>query len=68
MHLPAFLMFRPAVRALCAAAAFASLAPLGALAADLSVSVADGPATEATLYIALYNDAAGYADSKAVAS
>ncbi|RQO59433.1 hypothetical protein DBV14_07480 [Variovorax sp. KBW07] len=70
MHLPALLLFRPAARARCAiaAAAFASLAPLGALAADLSVSVADGPATEATLYIALYNDAAGYAESKAFAS
>lgn len=66
MHLlPAFLLSRPAVRALCAAAV---LAPLGALAADLSLSVADGPAAEATLYVALYNDAAGYADSKAVAS
>lgn len=39
------LPLRPAVRALCAAAI---LAPLGALAADLSLSVADGPAADAT--------------------
>jgi len=56
---------RPGVRALCAAAL---LSPLTALAADLSLSVADGPAAEATLYVALYNDAASYADSKALAS
>ncbi|MGJ7610264.1 MULTISPECIES: DUF2141 domain-containing protein [unclassified Variovorax] len=67
MHLPA-LLSRPAVRALCTAAALVPLAPLGALAADLSLSVADGPAAEATVYVALYNDAAGYAASKAVAS
>lgn len=64
MQLPA-LLSRPVVRALCTAVA---LAPFGALAADLSLSVADGPTAEATLYVALYNDAAGYADSKAVAS
>ncbi len=64
MHLPA-LLSRPAARALLTAAA---LAPLGALAADLSLNVADGPAAGATLYVALYNDAAGYAESKAVAS
>jgi uncharacterized protein (DUF2141 family) len=64
MQLPA-LLSRPVVRALCTAAA---LAPFGALAADLSLSVADGPAAEATLYVALYNDATSYADSKAVAS
>jgi uncharacterized protein (DUF2141 family) len=63
MQLPA-LLSRPVVRALCTAVA---LAPFGALAADLSLSVADGPTAEATLYVALYNDAAGYADSKAVA-
>ncbi|MGJ3701297.1 DUF2141 domain-containing protein [Variovorax sp. AFSI2.2] len=56
---------RPDARALCAAAL---LSPLAALAADLSLNVADGPAAEATLYVALYNDAASYADSKAVAS
>ena len=64
MQLPA-LLSRPVVRALCTAVA---LAPFGALAADLSLSVADGPTAEATLYVALYNDAAGYADNKAVAS
>lgn len=64
MQLPA-LLSRPIVRALCAAAI---LAPAGALAADLSLSVADGPAAGATLYVALYSDAAGYADSKPVAS
>lgn len=64
MH-PSFLRFRPAVRALCAAAI---LAPLGALAADLSLSVADGPAADATLYVAVYGDAASYTDGKPVAS
>lgn len=59
------LLSRPFVRVLCGAAI---LAPAGALAADLSLSVADGPAADATLYVALYNDAAGYADSKPVAS
>ena len=59
------LLPRPGLRALCAAAL---LSPLAALAADLNVNVADGPAAEATLYVALYNDAASYADSKAVAS
>ena len=56
---------RTGARALCAAAL---LSPLAALAADLSLNVADGPAAEATLYVALYSDAAGYADGKAVAS
>ena len=60
-----FLLPRAGARALCAAAL---LSPLAALAADLSLSVADGPAAEATLYVALYNDAASYADGKAVAS
>ncbi|AVQ85291.1 MULTISPECIES: DUF2141 domain-containing protein [unclassified Variovorax] len=64
MQLPA-LLSRPIVRALCAAAI---LVPAGALAADLSLGVADGPAADATLYVALYSDAAGYADSKPVAS
>ena len=64
MQLPA-LLSRPVVRALCTAVA---LAPFGALAADLSLSVADGPTAEATLYVALYNDAASYAESKALAS
>ncbi|MDQ0033279.1 uncharacterized protein (DUF2141 family) [Variovorax boronicumulans] len=57
MHLFA-LPSRPAVRAMCAAAL---LAPLGALAADLRLSVADGPAVDATLYVALYDSAAGFA-------
>ena len=60
-----FLLPRPGARALCAAAL---ISPLATLAADLSLNVADGPAAEATLYVALYNDAASYADSKAVAS
>jgi uncharacterized protein (DUF2141 family) len=64
MHLSASLP-RPAVRALCAAAL---LAPLGALAADLSLSVADGPAADATLYVALYDSAAGFSGSQSLAS
>jgi len=60
-----FLLPRAGARALCAAAL---LSPLAALAADLSLSVADGPAAEATLYVALYNDAASYADGKPLAS
>lgn len=64
MQAPASLS-RPAARALCAAAL---LAPLGALAADLSLSVADGPATDATLYVALYDSAAGFAGSQSLAS
>jgi uncharacterized protein (DUF2141 family) len=64
MHLSAFLP-RPAVRALCAAAL---LVPLGALAADLSLSIADGPAADATLYVALYDSAAGFTGSQSLAS
>lgn len=64
MLLDAFLP-RPAVRALCLAA---FIAPTGAFAADLDVRFADGPAADATLYVALYNDAAAYADSKPVAA
>jgi uncharacterized protein (DUF2141 family) len=64
MQLPAF-MSRPAVHSLCAVAI---LLPAAAVAADLSLSVADGPTANATLYVALYSDAASYADSKAVAS
>jgi len=55
---PFALPSRPAVRTICAAAL---LAPLGALAADLRLSVADGPAADATLYVALYGSAAGFA-------
>jgi uncharacterized protein (DUF2141 family) len=64
MHLYASLP-RPLARALCAAAL---LAPLGALAADLSLSVADGPAADATLYVALYDSAAGFSGSQSLAS
>ena len=64
MQFPSILS-RPAVRALCAAAI---LAPVGALAADLSLSVTDGPAADATLYVALYRDAASYGESKPLAS
>ena len=56
---------RRGARALCAAAL---LAPLGALAADLRLSVVDGPATEATLYVALFDSAEGYAAGKALAA
>ncbi|WP_295988670.1 DUF2141 domain-containing protein [uncultured Variovorax sp.] len=65
------LPFRPAGRALgahCALYAATILAPLGALAADLSLSVADGPAADATVYVAVYGDAASYTDGKPVAS
>lgn len=44
-------------RALCAAAL---LAPLGALAADLHLSVVDGPAQPATLHVALFDSAQSY--------
>lgn len=56
---------RPGARAVCAAAL---LAPLGALAAELQLSVADGPATQATLYVALFDSADGYTADKALAS
>jgi uncharacterized protein (DUF2141 family) len=59
------LLRRPGARALCAAAL---LAPLGAFAADLSLSVADGPAAEATLYVALYDSASAFAGSKSLAA
>ncbi|MGJ7609191.1 DUF2141 domain-containing protein [Variovorax sp. LT1R20] len=55
---PFVFLSRPAVRAMCAATL---LAPLGALAADLRLSVADGPAADATLYVALYSSATGFA-------
>ncbi|MDQ0568864.1 uncharacterized protein (DUF2141 family) [Variovorax paradoxus] len=60
-----FLLPRPGVRALCAAAL---LSPLAALAADLSLNVAGGPATEATLYVALYDSAAAFAGGKSLAA
>ena len=56
---------RRGARALCAAAL---LAPLGALAADLRLSVVDGPATEATLYVALFDSGEGYVAGKALAA
>ena len=60
-----FLPPQASLRALCAAAL---LSPLAALAADLSVNVADGPAAEATLYVALYDSAAAFAGSKSLAA
>lgn len=64
MQLPTFL-FRPYALALCTAAALASA---GALAADLSLNVVDGPPADATLYVALYNDASGYTGNTSVAA
>jgi uncharacterized protein (DUF2141 family) len=49
-----------------AAAAF--LAPLGALAADLHLSVVDGPAAPTSLYVALYDSAANYDSIKSLAA
>ncbi|MBT2323963.1 DUF2141 domain-containing protein [Variovorax paradoxus] len=63
--MPSSLLPRPGARILCAAAL---LAPLGALAADLQLNVVDGPAAEATLYVALYDSAEGFAGSKALAA
>jgi uncharacterized protein (DUF2141 family) len=50
---------------LCAAAL---VAPLAASAAELQLSVADGPAAQATLYVALFDSAEAYAADKAIAS
>ncbi|HSV59598.1 MAG TPA: DUF2141 domain-containing protein [Variovorax sp.] len=55
----------PARSALCVAIL---LTPLGALAADLQLSVVDGPAQPATLYVALYDSAEGYAANKTLAA
>jgi uncharacterized protein (DUF2141 family) len=44
------------------------LAPLGARAADLQLSVVDGPAQAATLYVALYDSAESYAANKTLAA
>ncbi len=44
------------------------LAPLAAGAADLRVTVSDGPAAAATLYVALFDTAEGFAADKSVAA
>ena len=44
------------------------LLPLAASAADLHVSVTEGPAAPSVLYIALYDSADAYVSSKAIAS
>ncbi|RZL88403.1 MAG: DUF2141 domain-containing protein [Variovorax sp.] len=44
------------------------LAPLAAGAADLRVTVSEGPATAATLYVALFDTAEGFAADKSVAA
>lgn len=44
------------------------LAPLAASAADLRVTVSDGPATTATLYVALFDSPEGFAADKSVAA
>lgn len=49
-------------------AAAALLAPLGAPAADLHLSVVDGPAAPTPLYVALYDSAAGYDSNKSLAA
>lgn len=61
----ATLLRGPTGRALCA---LALVAPLGAAAADLQLTVTDGPATQATLYVALFDSAEAYAADKALAS
>ncbi len=43
-------------------------APLAALAADLELQVADGPAAGATLYVALYDSAEAFAGGQPVAA
>lgn len=57
-------------RTLCAAAAalLAPLAPLAAHAADLRVTVADGPGAPAALYVALFDSADGFAADKSMAA
>lgn len=49
-------------------AAAALLAPLGALAADLHLSVVDGPAAPAQLYVALFDSAQNYDSNKTLAA
>jgi len=55
-------------RILTTAAAAALLLPLAASAADLRVTVSDGPAVPATLYVALFDTAEALAGNKALAS
>lgn len=43
-------------------------APLGALAADLNLDIVDGPATQSTLFVALYDSAEGYAGNRMFAT
>ena len=50
------------------AAAAALLAPLGALAADLHLSVVDGPAATTPLYVALFDSAPNYDSNKTLAA
>ncbi|WP_077003474.1 DUF2141 domain-containing protein [Variovorax sp. KK3] len=65
MHPHAPTARRSGLRPLIAAAL---LAPLGALAADLQLSVVDGPAVPATLYVALFDSAESYASNKMLAA
>ena len=44
------------------------LAPLAALAADLQLSVVDGPAEPTTLYVALFDSAESYAANRMLAA
>ncbi|OUL97954.1 DUF2141 domain-containing protein [Variovorax sp. JS1663] len=48
--------------------ATALLAPLGAFAADLQLSVVDGPGAPATLYVALFDSAESYDANKMLAA
>jgi uncharacterized protein (DUF2141 family) len=56
---------RTGLRTLLAAAL---LAPLAALAADLQLSVVDGPAEPCTLYVALFDSAENYAANRMLAA
>ncbi len=61
------LVLSPARRSLCAAAVL--LVPLAAAAADLQLSVVNGPAAKpATLYVALFDSADSYAANKMLAA
>ena len=59
---------RPGARARALGAGALLFAPLVALAADLQLSVVDGPAKPATLYVALYDSADSYAADKKLAA
>ncbi|MDM0019778.1 DUF2141 domain-containing protein [Variovorax saccharolyticus] len=48
--------------------AAALLGPLAAAAADLRVTVADGPATASPLYVAMFDSAEGFATGKSIAA